>query len=244
MELPTQGVHCVAKASSKNLVQASIQLSCPIDISKRNVEIAVKYIAVTPTWNIVDDLYIDITDDFGEKSTIINFLTLDNFEKDYVLNSLRQQLDAKFQKDAPIRLVKTPDRKNWVLKLQSDKSISISASLAKLLGTNKFYHNESDDEIKIPILFREQIVTTETDIYYLKCDQIASNFFLDGKQDRILEILHIPSTETLDFRPSLTYSTVEGFLLEKLIFTLYNGKNVVVESLLSDIYIVCHIRPI
>ena len=90
---------------------------------------------------------------------------------------------------------------------------------------------------------REEELISSTDIYYLKSDQIQSNYLLDNKQDKIIEVLHIPGIQTRDFHPTLTYVGTDVNLLERLKFTLYNESNQIVASDGCDMYIICHIRP-
>ena len=242
MELPSEGIYCVARGCNTNsIVSASVVFPHPINLSKHNAEIGVKYIAVTPTWNAKQDMSMIVHDNESDVDTNIKFQPMTDLHEERVLLSIRQQIAAKSPK--LLRLVNAPDRKSKQLKLARDVTLNVSKYLAQLLGINEFYESSDEAELIVPILYQKKLLTTTTDIYYLKSEDIASNFFLDNKQDRILELLHISGFETVDFHPQLTYSLVEASLLQKLTFTLYKEDGRPVSSLHTDLYIVCHIRP-
>ena len=245
MELPSEGIYCVAKGCSQNsVVSASVNFPYPINLSRHKTEIAVKYIAVTPTWNIKLNLSLTMLDNETDEETTIKFEPLTDLHEGRVLLSIRQQISAKCDTKPPLlRIVNAPGNKSQLLKLGRDANLTVSTDLAQILGISEFYESKDNAELVIPIRFQKNIQTTTTDIYYLKSEEIASNFFLESKQDRIIELLHISGYETVDFYPQLTYSRVEASLLEKLTFTLYKENNIPVTSLHTDLYIVCHIRP-
>ena len=243
MELPSEGIYCVAKACSKNIVSAAVNFPYPINLSKHKAEIAVKYIAVTPTWNVKLKLSLTVHDNETNIETELNLEPLTDRHQERVLLNIRQQITEKFGKPVLLRLVYAPGNKSMNLKLARDSTLKVSPHLAALLGIGELYESNPTTELTIPVLYKENVQTTTTDIYYLKSEEIASNFFLDSKQDRIIELLHISGYETVDFSPQLTYSLVEASLLEKLTFTLYKENNNPVSSFHTDLYIVCHIRP-
>ena len=244
MELPKEGIFCVAKACSQDIVSATAHFPFPINLSKQRAEIAVKYIAITPTWNGRKNLSLTLHDMQKDEYLTETFQPLTDLHKAHAIQQIRQQMEAKFgTTKALIRLVNATGNKSQLLKLYDDASIKVSPDLAALFGIKEVYKNETGHPMSIAILYKETAQTTTTDIYYLKSEEIASNFFLDSKQDRIIELLHISGFETADFYPQLTYSRVEASLLEKITFTLYKENNTPVTSLHTDLYIVCHIRP-
>ena len=246
MELPAEGIFCVAKGCSKNnVVSASIQFPYTLNLSKNKAELAVKYIAVTPAWNIKQNLFLILTDNETSEETTIKFEPMTDLHRERVILAIRQQIAAVCSKSPPalLRLVNAPGNKSQVLKLVDDATVTVSPDLAELLGVEEFYENSTGFDMVIPIRYQKTKQTTTTDIYYLKSEEIAGNFFLDNQQDRIIELLHISGFQTVDFYPRLTYSRVEASLLDKLTFTLYKENHIPVSSLHTDLYIVCHLRP-
>ena len=252
MELPNEGIYCVAKATDNNIIQATALLPYPINLSKRKAEVAVKYIAVTPTWKHFDNLYAHVIDNDEEDATpvAIHFDEVVDTDGVDIIQNLREQLEIlnKSKSSKPLLSIKKhKSGKFHVFKLRKKAACRFSPALAQLFGvrdeTEQSYISSDDKDMDIRIVFREDTSCSTTDIYYLKSEEIASNFFLDSKQDSIIELLHIPGTETVDFHPMLTYSLLEVRLLEKLTFTLYNEKNHTLSSNHTDLYVVCHIRP-
>ena len=248
MELPSEGIFCVAKAKphadSEGIAQATAYFPYYFNLTKKQAEVAIKYIAVTPSWNLKRHLELTVVNKAAETEVKIVLEPLEDPREMIALPKIRSQIFAKLGKDQLVRIVNAPGNKIQLMKIKDQTDVTLSPALAELLGLRHTHYDNSDgQELVLPISYKEDISTSVTDIYYLKSDQIASNFFLDGKQDRIIELLHIAGTETVDFHPRLTYSTLEGTLLERLTFTLYNEKNVCVESFHTDLYIVCHIRP-
>lgn len=247
MDLPKSGVYCVAKATeNQHITEATAYLPYPIDLSKRAAEIAIKYIAVTPTWNHLNDLQIDLVGHDAEDGDAITVYIRDLIDTDQesVILSVRQQLEVEFKKHkAPLlKILKSKNQKTYEFHLRKNASVKFSPELSTLFGVNQIYHSSDVTNLVFPIAYRTEEKTSTTDIYYLKTEEITSNFMIDSKLERIIELLHLPGTETLDFHPSLVYSRLEVLLLEKLTFTLYNEKNQAVKSDRSDLYIVCHIR--
>ena len=250
MELPSEGIYCVAKATDNDIIQASALLPYPINLSKHKAEVAVKYIAVTPTWKHLNNLYATVIDNKEKDATpvAIHFDEILDIDDSDVVENLRQQLEVWNKTSEPLlKIKKHKSRKFDVFKLRKKSVCRFSPGLAQLLGvkdeTEQSYISSDETDMDIRIVFRDDDLCSTTDIYYLKSDEIASNFFLDSKQDSIIELLHIPGSQTVDFHPVLTYSRLEVRLLEKLTFTLYNEKNQPLSSNHTDLYIVCHIRP-
>ena len=245
MELPNEGIFCVAKASHPSIAQATAKFPYPINLSKQKAEIAVKYIAVTPSWRAKNNLELTVSSDKNDDERVVVFESALTGGEDKVILALRTQIAAEFQGTEPgIKIVNAPGNKSQIMKLKQGKKLSLSQQLSTLLGMKSEYTNNGPDKyLSIPILFQDDEVTSSTDIYYLKCDHISGNFFLDGKQDRIIELLHISGNSTVDFYPKLTYTVIEDCLLERVVFTLYNEANEPVSSFNTDLYIVCHIRP-
>ena len=251
MELPSEGIYCVAKSTNDGKIQATALLPCPIDLCKQRAEVAIKYIAVTPTWKHVNKLYVHVIDNDLEDPTptAIHFDEVIETDGDTIIQNLREQLDVLNAnvKDPMLWIKKHKSNKFSVFKLRQNSSCRFSPSLAHLLGVKpeseqSYVSQDKSLDIRISYHDDDDICST-TDIYYLKSEQIASNFFIDNKQDRIIELLHIPGTQTIDFHPILSYSRLEVRLLEKLTFTLYNEENLPLSSDHTDLYIVCHIRP-
>lgn len=249
MELPAGGIYCVAKSNENvGMVEATAHLPYPIDLSKADGEIAVKYIAVTPTWNHLKDLHMEIMDELDESDEPINIHLIDlvDTDQEIVILNLRQQLESQFrrQKDPPVKILKSRLNKvTYECVIRKSTSVRFSPELSKLLGlTAEVFQSSPTDKLVVPIVYRIEEKTSTTDIYYLKSEEIASSFMIDSKQDRILELLHIPGTETVDFHPALFYSMLEVSPLEKLTFTLYNEQNKLIFSDKPDLYIVCHVR--
>lgn len=244
MALLEGGVYCVAKAVENcNIVQATALLPYPIDLSKIKAEVAVKYIAVTPTWglNNMTMQVADFTQTEDEENVSFRFTNLVNDDPEYVIADMKAQL-ADFFSSSVLKIVKPRGKKN-VIRLRKNAAVEFSEQMQQQLGVSKMYTSTTKD-LDIDFTYTRNINTSTTDIYYLKSEEIASNFMLDNKQDRIIELLHIPGNETLAFSPpQLTYTNLEVFLLERLTFTLYNEKDQPVTSDQSDLYIVCHIRP-
>ena len=163
-------------------------------------------------------------------------------------SNLRKQLEEHNgkTKNPLLKIIKHPSRKYNVFKLRENAKVKFSDGLAQLFGVDskRPYVSRLDKAKHIPITVREDELTSSTDIYYLKNDQIQSNYLLDNKQDKIIEVLHIPGIERRDFHPILTYVGTEVNLLERLKFTLYNESNQIVTAESCDMYIICHIRPV
>lgn len=241
MALLDDGFHCVAKATNGgNVVEATAFLPYTIDLSRTKAEIGIKYIAVTPTWYILNDLVLEVVDSAtDEDETIkIRFTGIVDDESDFVIAGIREQLTTPL-----VKIVKPRNKKNFVVRVHKNTSVRFSSQMSELLGVDEFYINETNKDLDIDIVYKKNDTTSTTDIYYLKSEEIASNFMIDAKQDRIIELLHIPGAETVAFTPVLTYTLLEASLLEKITFTLYNEKNLAVTSDHTDLYIVCHIRP-
>ena len=245
MELDKSGVYCVAKCDHGERVEAICRLPYPIDLSKHPAEVAVKYIAITPTWNHYSDLQLEVVDEAIEDSDVIEVVFNDIVETTQatVILHIRQRLEAKFPKTPLLRIVKSRNRKTSEFRLRQHASLKFSSELSRILGVDEVHHSSETEELVIPILFHDEQMTSTTDIYYLKSEEVASNFMLDSRQDRIVELLHLPGTETLDFHPNMVYSRLEVTLLEKISFTLYNEANRWIRSVSPDLYIVCHLRP-
>ena len=160
-----------------------------------------------------------------------------------VILNIQQRLDATFKKSPLLRIVKAKNRKTSELRLRQHASVKFSNELCRILGVDELHQSSETAELVIPIIFHDEQMTSTTNIYYLKSDEVASNFLLDCKQDRIVELLHLPGTETLDFHPNMMYSRLEVTLLEKISFTLYNEANREISTEHPDLYIVCHLRP-
>ena len=249
MALPDGGVYCVAKAAKNgHIVQATAHLPYSIDLSKVRAEIAVKYIAVSPTWYALNNLTLQIADiskSEDEENILFRFTNLVNHNPDDVYTNMRKQLSDTFTSTTPlIKILKPRNQKTPVIRLRKNAVVEFSEQMQDLLGIEKMYNSSESKDLDIDFTCRKNINTSTTDIYYLKSEEISSNFMLDNKLDRIIELLHIPGTETLAFSPSqLTYTRLEARLLERLTFTLYNEQDEIVTSDHSDLYIVCHLRP-
>lgn len=250
MELPTEGFYCVAKASNNSIVEATAHFPYSIDLSKQKAEVAIKYIAITPTWKQARGLYVHLTDDpsgVGD-SDVIHFDDINAEDGDSFIRELRNQIDMhnKGRRDPMLKILKSKSGQYSMFKLRKNMAARFSKGLARLTGIadeTEFSYVSRTEPLEIRIKPPIDDLIADTDIYYLKSEEIASNFLLDSKQDRIIELLHIPGSETLDFTPTLTYSTLEVGLLQHLVFTLYDSENRPVSTKRTDIYIVCHVRP-
>ena len=245
MELPTEGIYCIAKASSNTRVEATAHLPYPIDLSKHKAEIAIKYIAITPTWKYAKELYIDVNTVGGEDpSTRIVFDHIIGTDVDRLVQNLRKQLETynKESSDARVRIVWHKTKAYSVFRLTEATTVLFSESLAQLCGVtpNQVYIGPGDIGIKLP---DDGGLTSTSDIYYLKSEAITGNFMVDSHQDCIVEVLHIPRKETTDFRPVMTYVATENIILQRLRFSLFNSENQPVFSDHSDLYVICHLRP-
>ena len=250
MALLEGGVYCVAKATNNgNIVQATALLPYSIDLSKVKAEVAVKYIAVTPNWYSLSNIKLqiaDFTQTEDEENISFRFTNLVNDEPETVIIEMKDQLADAFttSSSALLKIVKPRGKKPYVIRLRKNAAVEFSEQMQELLGIDKMYTSEKNKDLDIDFTYIKNINTSTTDIYYLKSEEIASNFMIDNKLDRIIELLHIPGTETLAFSPpQLTYTPVEALLLERLTFTLYNEEDHPVTSDHSDLYIVCHLRP-
>ena len=263
MELPETGIYCVAKASSAHHVESTALLPYPIDLSKQRAELGIKYIAVTPNWKYASDLFVTVTDkptpepevkeeeeeifhEMDDDETIIFEDIIIESADDAVMN-LRKQLEAHNGKAKKplLKIVNHASNKYSVFRLREDAKVVFSHGMAQVFGVvaDRPYFSKSNKTLDIPITVREEDLTSSTDIYYLKSDQIQSNYLLDNKQDKIIEVLHIPGIQTRDFHPTLTYVETDTNLLERIKFTLYNASNQIVASENCDMYIICHLRP-
>ena len=182
-----------------------------------------------------------------EVETII-FDDIINESADETVSNLRKQLEAHNgkTKNPLLKIVKNSSRTTSVFRVRENAIVLFSHGMAQVFGVkpNHPYDSKPDKGLDIPITVREDDLTSSTDIYYLKSDQIQSNYLLDNKQDKIIEVLHIPGIETRDFHPTMTYVETDTNLLERLKFTLYNESNQIVASESCDMYIICHIRPL
>ena len=177
----------------------------------------------------------------------LNFEDIIIESADEAVTNLRKQLDAHNGKTKKplLKIVKNTSRKSSVFRLRENAKVLFSPGMAQVFGVVPYkpYVSKLNKTLDIPITVREDDLTSSTDIYYLKSDQIQSNYLLDNKQDKIVEVLHIPGIQTRDFHPTLTYVETETNLLERLKFTLYNESNQIVASESCDMYIICHLRP-
>ena len=85
MALLDDGFHCVAKATNGgNVVEATAFLPYTIDLSRTKAEIGIKYIAVTPTWYILNDLVMEVVDSATDEdeTIIIRFTGIVDDESD------------------------------------------------------------------------------------------------------------------------------------------------------------------
>ena len=249
MALLDGGVYCVAKATNDGkIVQAVALLPYSIDLSKVKAEVAVKYIAVTPNWYALSNMTMqiaDFTQTEDEENISFRFTNLVNDDPDTVIWEMKGQLEENFPGTNPLlKILKPRGKKEQVIRLRKNAAAEFSEQMQQLLGIDKVYSSSKTKDLDIDFTYKKNVNTSTTDIYYLKSDEIASNFMLDNKLDRIIELLHIPGTDTLAFSPAqLTYTPLEVFLLERLTFTLYNEQDEPVMSDNSDLYIVCHLRP-
>lgn len=252
MELPPEGIYCVAKSTYGEAVEARAYLPYGIDLSRHKAELAVKYIAVTPTWKHAKGLFLTVTDNpTGEATTTtIHFKEIKEEDSDAIIENLRRQLETHNAKDKDplIKIVLHASKKYSLFKLRKNAAVQFSLGVAQMFGVQSeheiTYISKTAENLYIPIRPHVHDMTSSTDIYYLKSEEIKSNFLLDNKQDRIIELLHIPGNQTLDFHPTLSYSTLESSVLERLTFILYDSKNEAVKSERPDMYVVCHIKPL
>jgi hypothetical protein len=252
MEVPADGFFCVANSESDgDHVKAIVKFPFPVDLSKYRADIAVKYVAVTPTWTFKKDLFLVCQENFESEEEpgdqyVVPFSWDHNISENEIISLIREKLDSKFKgMDPPLlRLRMLPNKKNHVLRLKADSSVTFSPDLAALLSVNENYYNEDDKEVlEIPLkLAQKRRENSAEDVYFLKCDQIAGNFIMNGKQDRILELLHVHGNETCEYFPQLTYAPLEQTVIEKLEFLLFDQNDQPVKCNAPDLYVLCHIR--
>jgi hypothetical protein len=250
MEIPTDGFFCVARSDSNNgYVTATVNFPYPVDLSKYRADIAVKYVAVTPSWNFIKDLTITCQENFESveepsEQYVVSFAWDHHNSEAQILSMIRKKLDEEFKTSSLLRLRMLPNRKDYVLRLKADASVIFSPDLAALLNVNENYYNEDDKEhLEIPIKFAQKTrQNSADDVYFLKCDQAASNFVMNGKQDRVLELLHVHGNETCEYFPQLTYTSLEQTVIEKLVFSLFDQNDLPVKCNTPDLYVQCHVR--
>lgn len=254
MELPITGVFGVARtAAGTNRVSATVKFPHTFDLSTTPAEIGLKYVAISPTWRRPKDMTMIVTDLEAGGASLpkqvqfnINYRT----PRQDIIPHIRDTLSKAFPEKTPlVRLRMTADRKDNVIRVRKGTTVSFSPDLAELLGFaeigQELWADEEEEVIKIKLKeegsdFRE---SSCTDMYLLKCDQCASRFYTDGRQDRVLDVFYVPGTEVVQFHPVFPYTALEMTAIQSLTFTLYDHDNqpVVCES--PDMYVTFHIRP-
>jgi hypothetical protein len=252
MELPSNGFFCVARSNDNvEYVAATVQFPFPIDLSNYQADIAIKYVAVTPSWSFLKNMFVVCQENFESEDEpseqhIVTFNWDHNISESEIITVIRNKLELEFKemKQPLLRMRMLPNRTDHVLRLKADASAAFSSDLAALLNINENYYNEDDKEsLEIPIkLVQKRRQNSAEDVYFLKCDQAASNFVMNGKQDRVLELLHVHGSETCEYFPQMTYTPLEQTVIEKLVFSLFDQNDLPVKCKTPDLYVLCHIR--
>jgi hypothetical protein len=239
MELPAQGLYCVAKNNGDKT--ATLMLPYPIN---QSTEIAIKYLAVTPAWNHHHDLGLFVTDDKEEAQRTVAFNDItENMNEHQLVSQIKEQLVRVFGANGDLRISGSYD--TYVFKLKKSRIVTFTPTLAELLGVNHYtFENKADTEKVIHMNIQRVVQPITNDMYYLRCDQAVTNFVSDGMLDRTLEWFHIAGRSTFEFYPALKYTKIDVSLLHRLSFSLYKESGIV-DSLTNttDLYIICHIRP-
>jgi hypothetical protein len=245
------GIYCSAstKLNSKGPVVASVRLPILLDLTKDDYELGVQYISMVPTWMKIPDLWFVHKDSKG----IEDYTHLDKIahaSKEEVLTALSNSILEKFggnMKEARIKILK--DKNVWYLRLQPKSSLQLSSEMALILGIDKLITNTGDTVKDFFIVYRNYDPFMETSLYYISCDQCEHNFInSSGVGNNMLDFIHLltatKSSTVEHSNYNIKYSRLEGCLLNRLSFTLYNHASAAVISNSVDLFLIFHIRKI
>ena len=154
MELPPEGIFCVAKAdNSEDVAQATAYFPYYFNLTKKQAEVAIKYIAVTPSWNLKTNLELTATNKTSGTAVTVAIDPLADRQEDKAVPIIRAKIEAIMGKEPVVRIVNARGNKTQVLKIKDKTEVTLSRDLAVLLGVKTHYDNTTGDEMVIPIIY-------------------------------------------------------------------------------------------
>jgi hypothetical protein len=241
-------------------VGATFTFPTPLDTTKDRYEIALIYSSFVPTWDTLTDVWLSVYfTDFTTKKPAEEFVEFTDFAylpSNYVLPVIQDALGKRFgfrmDTGTAIKLmdfIDTDGKKAWYLKLNKGVKLEMSYALATFLGQpmNLTNNSKAVEEYKVTPM---QIVRPLHEMYFLSCDQIATNYIMPwGGVGRILDFVHIPvgwQNRLLEHSPlQLSYHPVaDDILLSKVDILLINNNGSPVSAINSEFFVLIHVRKL
>lgn len=253
-KMDRNGLFCCASTTLKTEGQivASVTLPYPLDLTKDDYELGLTYLSLVPTWLNVPDLWCLHTDQ-KEEEDYLKLGRVSHAEKEETLQALSLQLLSEYgpnMKSARIKLLKDKSTNMvWTLRLQSKSELVLSPGLALMLGIPQSIENETDKVKDFTVSYKSYETFLENSLYYLSCHQGVPNFVnCQGKRSSFLDFIHIPNAKRASTIErtfvNINYVKLDGSLLHKISFGLYNHAALPMTSLHTDLILLFHIRKI
>lgn len=245
-------MYCSAstKSNSNSSVVTSVELPLPIDLTSGEYEVGLLYVSMIPSWLNIPDLWFKSKNNKG-LTNFMRLASIPNTDEDEVLQALSIQLIQKYgsnMKDAPIKIAKEKNS-DWILRIQKMSEVRLSPSLSTILGIESIIENETETSEDYTIEFTNISTFVENSFYYVSCDQCKQNYInSSGVASNMLDYVHIPKATSSSIIEqtfgNIKYSRLEGSLLRKISFALYNHASQPVNSKSVDLFILFHIRKV
>ena len=245
-----QSFYCAARATPESRdISATVRL--PWLINTDNYELALVYFSAKPTWETISKLSLTHESLTTKQLETVSFDHIPVLPPDVFLHVLSRELEQKFGSNMSTGTVaKIQRNKNgsFTLKVGKKTKLKLSPVLAQILGVNQTIPNDTNSPSSIALKPKMVQDAMEDQIYYVSCDEIATNYSSNGLSLRILDVIQMNQHNTVSNQRSTLhqYCPLEGNILTSLTFRLLKRSGEPILSiqnhLQTDFYVLVHLR--